>query len=670
VIAIIFFMPVGAYVALADSTWTQTSQADFESGTPLQVDTSGSPGDVMLSTSDGGYFYALGGNRQKHFWRYDPAADSWESMDNTPQKVKWGGDLAYDGGNYIYALRGYHTRHFWRYDIAADSWDWMADTPGDVKEGGALTYHPDGYIYALRGDCTRHFWRYDISTDSWAWLADTNDNVSAGGALTNDGDNYVYAFQCVDTEAFYRYDISADSWTLMADTPGDVGNGADLTYDGGNYIYALRGKNSNNFWRYDISADSWSGMTGTPCSVDWGGALAYDGGGYVYALRGKFTQYFWRYDISTDSWVSRHPTPASVAYGGALTRGPAPYYASGTLTSSAHDTGYAANFTNISWNATTPPGTSIKFQIATNNDNSTWNFLGPDGTSGTYYTSSQAVWSGHDGDRYIRYRAYLGTTDNGKTPVLHDVGISYALQIILPTVSTGSATAVEETTATLHGSITDDGGEACQYRFEYGTSSGNYTTDTGWTGSKTTGQSFYENITGLGKGTKYYFRAQAKNSAGTANGLGFDFLTKPDPPYPFTATAVSDTQINLTWTKGDGAWKTMVRRDTGGYPADRDDGFLVYFDTGTAASDTGLTPNTTYYYRAWSYVSGSEQWSDAYTDAAPATTGDEEPEVPPLSVGGTVLEVNKAQVLAPWLGLFLAILLAAGFITVRLRKQA
>lgn len=242
------------------------------------------------------------------------------------------------------------------------------------------------------------------------------------------------------------------------------------------------------------------------------------------------------------------------------------------------------------------------------------------------------------------------------------------VQIALPTVTTADATLVGETMATLHGTITDDGGEACQYRFEYGTVSGNYTADTGWTGTRTTGQSFSAGITGLARGTKYYFRAQAENSAGTDSGPELSFLTRPDPPYPFTATAVGNTQIKLTWTKGDGAWKTMVRRNTGDYPADRYDGVLVYFDTGTSVSDTGLSPATTYYYRSWSYVTGSEQWSDAYSDAAPTTTG--EPPVPPVAVGGTVLEVNKAQVLAPWLGLFLVISLVAGGVAVRLRKRA
>jgi len=198
-----------------------------------------------------------------------------------------------------------------------------------------------------------------------------------------------------------------------------------------------------------------------------------------------------------------------------------------------------------------------------------------------------------------------------------------------PTVTTNAATSVEETTATPNGTVTNDGGEACQYRFEYDTNSGEpYAHDTGWTGSKTSGQSFSEAISGLNKGTKYYFRAQAENSAGTSSGSELTFLTKPDAPTSFDASTASTTQIDLSWTKGDGAQKTKIQRKEGSYPANRNDGTEVYFGTGTSKSDTGLTPNTIYYYCAWSYAQGSEQWSDNYAqDSATTATGGDAPSV-------------------------------------------
>jgi hypothetical protein len=239
-----------------------------------------------------------------------------------------------------------------------------------------------------------------------------------------------------------------------------------------------------------------------------------------------------------------------------------------------------------------------------------------------------------------------------------ETGNTQGCYIVPPSASTYAATLVEETTVTLHGAVTADGGEACQYRFSYGTAPGTYSYNTGWTGSLTTGQTFSAGITGLNKGTKYYFRAQLKNSAGIGSGAELSFLTKPDAPGTLTASVVSDTQIDLSWTKGEGAQRTLIVRKTGGFPADRNAGTQVYFDTGTGFSDTGLTPATTYYYRAWSYVSGSEQWSDGYSEVTAATGS-----IPPVAVGGVVYPVNKVQVLAPWLiaGSLLA-LIAGGYI--------
>jgi len=207
-----------------------------------------------------------------------------------------------------------------------------------------------------------------------------------------------------------------------------------------------------------------------------------------------------------------------------------------------------------------------------------------------------------------------------------------------PTVTSNPAASVEETTATLNGTVTDDGGEACPYRFGYGTTQGGPYTYTDWSvETKTTGQSFSEAISSLNKGTKYYFRAQAKNSGGTASGSELTFLTKPNAPTSFTASTAGTTQINLSWTKGDGAQKTKIQRKEGSYPANRNDGTQVYFGTGTSTPDIGLVPSTTYYYRAWSEVSGSQQWSDNYAQAW-ATTTSAQPNIPDITVSPTSFE--------------------------------
>jgi hypothetical protein len=645
--AVFLFIPVGAVDAAAETAWTQTSRADFESGTLSQLDASASPGNVKLAIAGVDYLYAFRGNNEKTFWRFDIASNTWTVMADPPDKVRWGGALAYDGDNNIYAFHGNNSNDFWRYSISGNDWAVMAAAPNPVKEGGALTCNK-GYIYALRGNNTKDFWRYNPAINTWASLAGAHDNILLGGALTCDGGNYIYAFQSGGDRAFWRYDIAANSWVLLADTPSEVGAGAALTYDDNRYIYALSGGSAPCFWQYDTFINTWSIKAFIPSFTGWGGSLAYASGSYVYALPGALSQDFWRYNIAAGTWEWRTGAPAVISDGGALVRGKIKYVASGVLESAVHDMGYNAVFGAISWNAAISLGTAIKFQVAANSDNATWNFKGPGGSASAYYTSSgAALWSGHNGSRYLKYKAFFSTSNTGVTPVLDDVTIAYSRQILSPAAAADGAYYVTETTAMLQGKVADDGGEPCSYRFQYGKSSGNYTSETDWDGSVNMAEFFSIDIQNLDRGTKYYFRAQLKNSAGISSGPELALLTKPDPPVAgsFKTETVSARQIDLSWVKGEGAVRTIIRRKIGDYPADRNDGEMVYFDTGSKFSDAGLKPLTTYCYAAWSEVSGSQQWS-SNNGAVSAATLDGAPVV----VGGVVFPVNKALVLGPWLG--------------------
>ncbi|MFQ6083849.1 MAG: hypothetical protein ACE5WD_10910, partial [Candidatus Aminicenantia bacterium] len=200
-------------------------------------------------------------------------------------------------------------------------------------------------------------------------------------------------------------------------------------------------------------------------------------------------------------------------------------------------------------------------------------------------------------------------------------GFDCAPYCILPTVTTNDADGVEETTTTLKGFLdyNGDGPCDCNVKFQYGLTTA-YGTDTNWQ-SATTGDTFYEAIYGLSKGTLYHFRAQAQNPAGSATGSDKTFLTKPDEPSNFTAIP-ENSQIRLFWAKGAGANRTMVRQSTIGYPATRTEGTQVYFDTGANFINTSLVNGTTYYYSAWSEVTADalQQYSDNYatTSATPA----------------------------------------------------
>jgi len=102
---------------------------------------------------------------------------------------------------------------------------------------------------------------------------------------------------------------------------------------------------------------------------------------------------------------------------------------SGDQTSGAKDNNPAAGFyghwTSFSWNATTSAHTTLKFQVAGSNSQfRPFNFIGPDGTAGTFFNSPGANLYPLLGNlRYMKYKAYLVTTNSAATPTVNDVTV-------------------------------------------------------------------------------------------------------------------------------------------------------------------------------------------------------------------------------------------------------
>lgn len=110
------------------------------------------------------------------------------------------------------------------------------------------------------------------------------------------------------------------------------------------------------------------------------------------------------------------------------------YMPAGDLVSGQKDTNPAAGrapvWQTLSWNASTPANTSLRFQVAASNSaNGPFDFVGPDGTPGTFFTTTAASLSQFYGKRYLKYRAYLGSTDGAVTPVLNDATVCFANQL-------------------------------------------------------------------------------------------------------------------------------------------------------------------------------------------------------------------------------------------------
>lgn len=130
--------------------------------------------------------------------------------------------------------------------------------------------------------------------------------------------------------------------------------------------------------------------------------------------------------------------------------------------------------------------------------------------------------------------------------------ITYTASV--PTITTGSAVPLT-TSSNVSTIITSTGGAyPYQYGIVYGTTTGVYTANTTVSGNYTA-STYYSNATGLTKGTTYYYKSYAVNSAGTGYGTESTFATIGDPIIDTnTATLIttSSAQLNSTLSSDGG----------------------------------------------------------------------------------------------------------------------
>ncbi len=133
--------------------------------------------------------------------------------------------------------------------------------------------------------------------------------------------------------------------------------------------------------------------------------------------------------------------------------------------------------------------------------------------------------------------------------------------------------------------------------------------------------------TGLNPATQYFYRLRASNSAGNSAYTSVASATTdseiPTAPTGLVATAVSSSQINLTWTDTSNVETGFeVQRSPNGAT-----GWVLLTTTAASAqsyNDTGLTDGTAYHYRVRAInASGSSAYTAVATDTTPliAPTG-------------------------------------------------
>ena len=175
-----------------------------------------------------------------------------------------------------------------------------------------------------------------------------------------------------------------------------------------------------------------------------------------------------------------------------------------------------------------------------------------------------------------------------------------------PTATTGAASGIGSTGATLNGTVNANGASTTVY-FEYGTSVAYGST---WTADQSpvtgsTDTAVTATLAELLPNTTYHYRVVATNANGTTNGADMTFTTLPSPPLALTnaATAIGADTATLNGTVNAMGDSTTVTFE---YGTDTNYGTTVTADQSPVTGDTaqavsktitGLANNTTYHYR-------------------------------------------------------------------------
>ena len=268
---------------------------------------------------------------------------------------------------------------------------------------------------------------------------------------------------------------------------------------------------------------------------------------------------------------------------------------------------------DVAW-AASGGATGYRIERSTNGGSS-W------GTAGTTPTTVFND-SGRAPDTQYWYRVFA--TNSG--------GDSLPSGVVTATTPPGAPSPPAGVTATTFSSSAIDitwtaSASATSYRVERSADAG-----ASWVEAVTTGTTSFRD-SGLAASTTYGYRVVATNAGGDSSPSSTATATTfpPAPPAPagVSATGISSTRIDVTWSASGGAT---------GYRAERSaDGGGSWTVAGTTAnrafSDTGLAPSTTYVYRIVATNSGG----DSPPSVTATATTLQAPPAAPASLTATVV---------------------------------
>jgi hypothetical protein len=244
-------------------------------------------------------------------------------------------------------------------------------------------------------------------------------------------------------------------------------------------------------------------------------------------------------------------------------------------------------------------------------DDTTGHVFIDDGGSINEYDDTDTLLTTTSGSHVQGSNGVISDPATGKLYVTSNPGEGSRVSVfgpaaVFPTVSTGGADAIGDTTATIHGTINPDG-VAADYQFEYGfdTNYGNVSPlAPASAGSGSADVPEQADLTGLNPGTTYHYRLNGTNANGTNNGGDATFTTFAAPTisnvHTLDVTQTSAT-VGATLTPGfdPDATYHVEFGPTNAYGSSTPDANLADLNDPEDIKVTisGLNPNTTYHYK-------------------------------------------------------------------------
>ena len=567
-------------------------------------------------------------------------------------------------------------KDWWEVNPITNQWVQKSDFPGSARDG-AVAFGANGRVYVGTGNdgtggFERDFYEYDPASDAWTRKADFPEDFAAAAGITSgvafsiDNIGYVGLGNTGvnNTQAFFKYNPGTNAWQSSAAFPGPGRIGAIAFVTGGKaYVgfgFGSLGPYRNDLFEYDPVANTWTTRaSGSGTGRGGAAAVTLNGRGLVLAGIENTTGGFGGTDVYTSSnfvynpalntWSLGPPVPSPV-------RTDVMSFAIGTK-AYLHG-GFRFSGTNIflsDFYAFTP--TSDFFPAAPSNLTATFNST----------TSIRCNWqdnSTNESGFVLEFAigasntfAFLAQLQAGVTEFLHTglvANTQYKYRVRAINEFQGSAfsnIAVLTTTPppTNPTGLVAEATSATTYNLTWLDTS----IETGYEVFRAVGgssdfnllqtlaanQTSYTDATGVA-GTRYAYRVRAFNAGGPSSFS--NTASPPLGPSGLTAVSASLTSLEFTWTdNSDNEAEFEIFRSTG-----NNSNFTLVLTrpaNSTSAVNTGLLPNTTYFYRVRA-VNGLSGLSVFSNEISQTTLSN----IPAAPTNLAVQSVNSNQIVLTW----------------------